>query len=38
MSDTLLQNLLRLLGSPRDSGANAALLRFSIGSAYLKRE
>lgn len=38
MSDTLLQNLLRLLGGPRDNGANAALLRFSIGSEYLKRE
>jgi tetratricopeptide (TPR) repeat protein len=38
MSDTLLQNLLRMIGSARDAGGNAALLRFSIGSAYLKRE
>lgn len=38
MSDVLLQNLLRLLGGPRDHGANAALLRLSIGTEYLKRE
>lgn len=38
MSDMLLQNLLRMLGGPRDAGGNAALLRFSIGTEYLKRE
>lgn len=38
MSDALLQNLMRLLGGPRDAGGNAALLRFSIGTEYLKRE
>jgi tetratricopeptide (TPR) repeat protein len=38
MSDVMLQNLLRLLGGPRDAGGNAALMRFSIGSEYLKRE
>jgi tetratricopeptide (TPR) repeat protein len=38
MSDLLLQNLLRMIGGARDTGRNAALLRFSIGSEYLKRE
>lgn len=38
MSDVMLQNLLRLLGGPRDTADNAALLRFSIGAEYLKHE
>lgn len=38
MTDTLLQNLLRLIGGARDVGGNAAVLRFSIGTEYLKRQ